>query len=214
MLAVSIDGRLAPPDGGAAQLGGPGDRRVLEEALAWADAVLIGAQTLRLHGSSCLIHASDLLRQRRDKGLPPQPTVVVWSRTGHFPPDLPFFQQPLARWLLQAECPDLPVVAAGFERILPFVNWRQTLGCLGSLGVARLAVLGGAELAGSLMTARALDEVQLTVCPRVLGGPHAWLPPQAAADPRSPWVLRRQGVLVGGELLLHYERQNPDGDKD
>ena len=37
VLAVSLDGRLAPPQGGAAQLGGPGDRRVLEEALAWAD---------------------------------------------------------------------------------------------------------------------------------------------------------------------------------
>ena len=43
MLAVSLDGRLAPPSGGAAQLGGSGDRQVLEQALAWSDAVLIGA---------------------------------------------------------------------------------------------------------------------------------------------------------------------------
>ncbi|MFO0103658.1 MAG: riboflavin biosynthesis protein RibD, partial [Cyanobium sp.] len=27
VLAVSLDGRLAPPEGGAAQLGGKGDRR-------------------------------------------------------------------------------------------------------------------------------------------------------------------------------------------
>ena len=45
VLAVSLDGRLAPPSGGAAQLGGAGDRRVLEQALAWSDAVLIGAGT-------------------------------------------------------------------------------------------------------------------------------------------------------------------------
>jgi formamidopyrimidine-DNA glycosylase len=34
VLAVSLDGRLAPADGGAAQLGGAGDRQVLEEAIA------------------------------------------------------------------------------------------------------------------------------------------------------------------------------------
>ena len=49
VLAVSLDGRLAPPSGGAAQLGGSGDRRVLEEALAWSDAALLGAGTLRAH---------------------------------------------------------------------------------------------------------------------------------------------------------------------
>ena len=49
VLAVSLDGRLAPPGGGAAQLGGAGDRRVLEQALTWADACLLGAGTLRAH---------------------------------------------------------------------------------------------------------------------------------------------------------------------
>ncbi|MCH1545666.1 MAG: dihydrofolate reductase family protein, partial [Synechococcus sp. MOX_bin32] len=44
-----MDGRLAPPEGGAAQLGGEGDRRALEQALAWGDACLIGARTLRAH---------------------------------------------------------------------------------------------------------------------------------------------------------------------
>ena len=37
VLAVSLDGRLAPPQGGAAQIGGRGDRRVLEEALAYLE---------------------------------------------------------------------------------------------------------------------------------------------------------------------------------
>ena len=55
VLAISLDGRLAPPEGGAAQLGGEGDRRALEHALAWADACLIGAGTLRAHQCTCLI---------------------------------------------------------------------------------------------------------------------------------------------------------------
>ena len=42
VLAISLDGRLAPAEGGAAQLGGQGDRRVLDASLAWADACLMG----------------------------------------------------------------------------------------------------------------------------------------------------------------------------
>ncbi len=210
VLAVSLDGRLAPPAGGAAQLGGKGDRRVLEEALAWADTVLIGARTLRLHGSTCLIHASDLLRRRQELGLAPQPAVMVWSRSGRFAPELPFFQQPVTRWLLLADAQPIPGAMAGFSRVVSFVDWTQTLSCWRALGVARVAVLGGAELAGSLMTARVLDELQLTVCPMVLGGPHSWLPSTAESDAMIHWVLRRQEPLLGGELLLHYERQSQD----
>ena len=97
VLAVSLDGRLAPPSGGAAQIGGPGDRRVLEEALAWADACLIGARTLRLHGSTCLVRQPDLLEQRSRQGRPPQPAAVVVSRSGSLDPSLCFFSQPLQR---------------------------------------------------------------------------------------------------------------------
>ena len=94
MLAVSLDGRLAPPSGGAAQLGGSADRRLLEEALAWSDAALIGAGTLRAHHSSCVIRDCDLLNQRQVQGRSPQPAALVVSREAGFPLEWPFFQQP------------------------------------------------------------------------------------------------------------------------
>ena len=77
VLAVSLDGRLALPHGGAAQLGRDGDRRVLEQALAWADACLIGAGTLRAHECTCLIQDQMLVQQRLQKGRPAQPAAVV-----------------------------------------------------------------------------------------------------------------------------------------
>ena len=80
VLAIGLDGRLAPPEGGAAQLGGKGDRAVLEQALAWADACLVGAGTLRAHQCTCLIHDPQLLEQRRQEGRPEQPAAVVVSR--------------------------------------------------------------------------------------------------------------------------------------
>jgi 5-amino-6-(5-phosphoribosylamino)uracil reductase len=208
VLAISLDGRLAPKEGGAAQLGGPGDRRVLEEALSWADGVLVGAQTLRLHRTSCLIHAPDLLRHRQKLGLPPQPPVVVWSRSGQFDSELPFFQQPVDRWLLLSSDAARPASALrGFTTILPFQDWPSALAQLGGLGLRRVTVLGGARLAAALVEAKALDELQLTLCPFLLGGGNLWLPPETWSDPSCQWELQRQEPLVGGEQLVLYCRQ-------
>jgi 5-amino-6-(5-phosphoribosylamino)uracil reductase len=209
VLAVSLDGRLAPASGGAAQLGGPGDRRVLEEALAWADGALVGAETLRRHGTTALIHHPDLLEARIAAGRPAQPIAIAASRSGALPPDLPFFRQPLERWLLRAA----PALASasrppGFTRYLDRPTWEQALQELGRLGLGRLAVLGGASLAAALLRENLLQELQLTLCPLVLGGSHTWLPPGAALPPGGPslWQLMEQRPLGGSELLLRYRR--------
>jgi 5-amino-6-(5-phosphoribosylamino)uracil reductase len=213
VLAVSLDGRLAPAEGGAAQLGGPGDRQVLEEALAWADAALVGAETLRRHGSICVIHRPELAEARRRQGRSAQPIAIAVSRSGRLPADLPFFRQPLARWLLQA--PSGPMVAPpeGFERHLTLESWRLALGALGGLGQRRLVVLGGAQLAASLAAEDLLDELQLTVCPRLLGGAHGWLPAGARVAPeaRAGWRLVEHRALPGDELLLRWRRPEVQG---
>ena len=203
VLAVSLDGRLAPPDGGAAQLGGAGDRRALEEALAWADGCLIGARTLRLHGSTCLIHGQELLAERRRQGRPDQPLALVVSRSGQLDPNLAFFQQPLQRWLLCPGSSDSP--PTGFARQLPLGDWPQGLQALGAAGLGRLVLLGGAELAGQLLHQQLVDGLQLTLCPQLLGGAHSWLPAPLRMEPNR-WTLEEQRPLGGDELLLRYRR--------
>lgn len=202
VLAVSLDGRLAPPSGGAAQIGGRGDRRVLEEALAWADAALLGANTLRLHGTTCLIREPDLLEQRLSQGRPAQPTAVVVSRSGRFDSPLRFFSQPLTRWLLG---PSLSEAPEGFEAVVPLHSWAEAISALGARGLQRLVLLGGAELAGALLQEQRVDELQLTLCPQLLGGPHSWLPSGVSLEP-SQWQLLEQRRLEGEELLLRYRR--------
>jgi len=213
VLAVSLDGRLAPADGGAAQLGGAGDRQVLEEALAWADAALVGAETLRRHGSTCLIHRPALVEARRRQGRSPQPIAIAVSRSGRLPAALPFFRQPLQRWLLQASALPPAAPAAGFERHLPLESWGQALEALGGLGQRRLVVLGGAQLAASLAAEDLLDELQLTVCPRLLGGAHGWLPAdtRVAPEARAGWRLVEHRALPGDELLLRWRRPGDQG---
>ncbi|MBU6250261.1 MAG: RibD family protein [Cyanobacteria bacterium REEB417] len=205
VLAISLDGRLAPAHGGPAQLGGKGDRRALEEALTWADGCLIGAQTLRLHGSTCLIKAPDLQLQRRSQGSAAQPVAIVVSRSGQLPPELPFFAQPVERWLLQP--PAGSGRPPGFTRHLPWRDWAQALAVLGEQGLRRLVVLGGAQLAAGLLQADCIDGMQLTLCPRLLAGPHSWVP----AATRLPlgqagWQLEHQQHLGDGEVLLRYGR--------
>ncbi|MFM8526018.1 MAG: RibD family protein [Cyanobacteriota bacterium] len=208
VLAVSLDGRLAPPAGGAAQLGGRGDRRALEEALAWAAGCLIGAETLRRHGSTCLIRHPDLLERRGLRGLGPQPVAVVVSRTGRWATELPFFTQPLPRWWLQGQSPsgDLPPQAPGFERCLPLRSWPEAITALAQAGLQRLVLLGGACLAQELLAEALVDELQLTLVPRLLGGAHSWVPPGSGPLPGGDWQLLEQRDLGEGELLLRYRR--------
>jgi len=213
VLAVSLDGRLAPPAGGAAQLGGAGDRRALEEALAWADGCLIGANTLRLHGTTCLIRQSDLLEQRRREGRSLQPIALAVSRSGQLPADLPFFDQPLERWLLTSMLCHRGTayqqeLRASFARILPLQPWPELLLELASYGLGRLVLLGGAELAASLIAAGCVDGLQLTICPVLLGGGHSWIPAETLIHHGDPgWKLEQQRAMEGDELLLRYRRR-------
>ena len=215
VLAVSLDGRLAPATGGAAQLGGVGDRRVLEEALAWSDGCLIGANTLRLHGCTCLIRDVDLLEQREQQGRSAQPVAVVLSRVLDWDQGLRFFKQPLQRWLAAVNPGDQevrPDDAAGFDCVLPAqLTWQALLDELACAGLERLVLLGGAGLCGSLLAEDLVDQLQLTITPHLLGGPHTWVPMDCTVplciDPNRGWSLKSVRQLSASEVVLHYQRR-------
>ena len=211
VLAVSLDGRLAPPEGGPAQLGGDGDRRALEQALEWADACLIGAGTLRAHESTCLIRDPQLRQKRVAQGRSPQPVVVVVSRQAEFLWSWRFFEQPLQRWLLSPKPP-----SQGFERWVPLgKTWRENLDELASLDLQRIVLLGGAGLVADMLQLDVVDELQLTLVPSLLGGEHTWVSDTQGLLPASlaqsgAWTLLASEMLGGDELLLRYSRQRRD----
>jgi len=89
--------------------------------------------------------------------------------------------------------------------VRPLGAWRDSLRDLAAGGLRRLVLLGGADLAGQLLTDQLVDQLQLTICPQLLGGPHSWLP--AGLDvAASRWTLLEQRLLEGEELLLRYGR--------
>ena len=211
VLAVSIDGRLAFAAGGKSELGGIGDRTVLEESLAWSDGVLIGGKTLRAHRNTCLIHNSTVMQCRRLAGQTSQPIAIVVSNKQAFPINLPFFQQPIERWLITSLNNNSPT-SIGFQRQFSLkAHWADTLIELSKAGLSRLVLLGGAQLVESLLEADQIDEMQLTITPRILGGMHTWVPPKTKNIPEqlttsNSWHLNNTKNLGGNELMISYQR--------
>ena len=213
VLAVSIDGRIAFPSGAATHLGGEDDRKFLEKSLAWADGTLIGGGTLRAHKNTCIIHNHELIKTRISEGRSKQPTVVVVSRQKEFCNSWPFFHQPIQRWLISPEeISNKHSVPSGFERQFSMkASWSQTISQLNQAGLFKLVLLGGSKLVGSFLKADQIDEIQLTLTPRIIGGSYTWIPTSIDNLPKklsrsNAWHLKKNELLSNSELLLHYYR--------
>ena len=213
VLATSLDGRISLPQGGASQLGTIKDREVLEESLAWSDGALLGGGTLRAHKSTCLIHKTNLIKNRLKSGRSKQPISLIISNKKKHELDWPFFQQPIRRWLISTKqvCKDnshLP----GYERHIYLKNkLSDTLKDIHALGVSKLVVLGGGKIIGFFFESDQIDEIQLTIIPKILGGEHLWIPHTLNNLPISlsqtgEWILRESFSLGNSELLVRYVR--------
>ena len=213
VIASSIDGRIAYPEGGKTQLGKEGDRLVLEESLAWADGVLIGGQTLRDHKSICLIHNENLIQQRLSKGKEKQPIALIVSNQASHPSIWPFFQQPVQRWLLQnTDIFNENLVPNGYHKKINLSdNWFNSLKILNNKGLSKIALLGGASLISSFIVEDLIDELQITITPQILGGRYCWIAYEfkelrKSFNKEDKWDLKESRKLGNSELLIRYFR--------
>ena len=213
VLATSIDGRVSPPEGGKANLGGDGDREVLEEALEWADAAMMGGGTIREHKSICLIKDSSLVAKRKSKRKSPQPIAIVVGSENIFSPEWPFFQQPVKRWILtDKNTSHKKYIQNSYHRILILRNtWAENLSDIYKEGISRLVLLGGPKLIESLLNEDQVDELQLTFTPRIIGGGNIWPTSNAhdlpiAITKNDSWKLKKIMPLINEEIMLSYLR--------
>jgi len=212
VLAISADGKIADALRSPARFGSPTDKRHLEAQIAAADAVLFGAATLRAYGTTLRVTSPDLQAQRHAQGQSPQPIQIVCSASGDLDPDLLFFQQPVPRWLLTTSAGAKHWDGSSqFERILvndfgSGFDWLAVLQELHQVGVTRLAILGGGELVAGLLAAGCIDELNLTICPLLLGGRTA--PTPVAGDGFAEAIAPRLELLsvraVEQEVFLKY----------
>jgi len=218
VLAMSADGKIADVKRSPARFSSLVDQAHLEKQLAAADAVLFGAGTLRTYGTTMSVSDPQLLQQRLQQNLPPQPLQIVASLSAEIDPQIRFFRQDVSRWLLTTT-PGARHWHEGveFARILvceaPAANgidWVSALQQLASLGISRLAVIGGGELVASLIADDLIDEFWLTVCPLILGGADAPTPVEGTgfvSEQLAPRLKLLSAEVVNQEVFLHYRRQ-------
>lgn len=213
VLAMSADGKISDVARSAAGFGSSVDRKHLDVQVARADGLLFGAGTLRADGKAEKVFDPILLEQRQNQGQYPQPVQIICSGSGAINPQLKFFQQPVARWLLTTsqgaknwqQRPE-------FERILVVetqagtIDWVKAFEQLASLNIKSLTVLGGGELVASLLKADLVDEFWLTVCPFIFGGALAPTPVDGEGffSQTAPRLELLSVERIEEEIFIHY----------
>lgn len=213
VLGMSADGKIAPANPKAARRPDPVDHAHLEVQTAQADLILIGAGTIRAEGSTYTIGNPELLAARQVRGQPPQPITCVVSASLDLPVELPFFGQPVERWIFSTakaiaanRQPELAerarLIAVGESDL----DWDRAYTVLAEAGIKRVAALGGGGLIAALLAAGRIDDLWLTVWPVIFGGKEATTPVEVKGfEPLSAPNLELVELHQrGSELFLHY----------
>jgi riboflavin-specific deaminase-like protein len=174
-MVSTLDGRAAL-EGRTRGLSTDLDRRLFHQLRTQVDAVMVGAGTLRTERYGRMIKSAELRERRSAEGLDPDPLAVVVSASLGLPPDLPLFQEPEQHVVIATGSDaELPGAAAKVEYIrsgddLPLLMSRLRE----EHGVRAVLCEGGPTLNSHLLAAGLVDELFLTLHPKLVGGSDAF----------------------------------------
>jgi riboflavin-specific deaminase-like protein len=198
-MVATVDGRAAVK-GSAVGIGSPADHRLMRELRAEADVVLHGAGTVRADPLSARV-PPDLVAQRVERGLSPQPLGAIVTRSGNLPAQHPYYDSPTVVYV--ASDAALPVHLPTVE-VVRIQSVADVIADLARRGARRILCEGGPTLNSALFAARLIDEVFLTLAPKLAGGE---APLTIVQGPPFASMLRlelRSLVERQGELFLRY----------
>lgn len=198
----STDGAMEI-DGLSTALSGPDDKRVFGVLRMLADAVLVGAGTLRRENYRPIRLSPPRIAWRRAHGLPDVPTLVTVTRSLDLDPAMPALAgapvRPIILTSSATRRPDLERVADVLR-----VDDQELIPAVRARGLDHVLCEGGPELFGTLLAADAVDEVCLTVAPILAGAGASRIVTGPAAAARR---MRPAHVLRGGDhLMIRYVR--------
>jgi 2,5-diamino-6-(ribosylamino)-4(3H)-pyrimidinone 5'-phosphate reductase len=206
-MAVSVDGRINSRRRERFALGGPHDRRLMDVLRARADAVIIGAGTVRHDGHPMLIRYADLRAQRLARRRTPHPVNVVLSRDLDLPLR-PFFASDETRRIVFTTRGAPRARVRRFARVAEVVvlpgaspSPKLVVNALRERGLHRLILEGGGEIHFAFAKAGLVDEWYVTLTPRLIGGRTA------------PSFLDGEGFLKRDHLELRLVSQRRVGDE-
>ena len=173
-MVSSLDGK-ATLDWRTKGLSSDVDRRLFHHLRTQADAVMVGAGTAREERYGRITKNDELREKRANEGLVPDALAVVVSGRLDLPADLPLLNAPHQRVIIATGSEDeLPGVTGDVEyarvgddlpRLLAYLHERH--------GVRSILCEGGPTLNSFLFAADVVDELFLTLNPKILGGASA-----------------------------------------
>jgi riboflavin-specific deaminase-like protein len=206
-FVATVDGR-ATIEGRSGPIGSEADTEMLGRLRCRFDAVMIGAGTMRVERYGRLASKEDTRRRREAIGLDPNPLMVIVSGRLDLPWDAPLFTAGEGRVLIltasEAEPPETPTPLQ-VQRHEGAVNLTDALKRLhDEHGVRALLSEGGPHLHEQLQADGLVDELFLTIAPKLSGGEAPRIlegPLPGVVDFHLAWLLEEDG-----ELFARYQR--------
>jgi len=175
-MISTFDGAIAV-NGRSGLLGGPSDRRVFTILRAWADVIVVGAGTVRAERYGPVRLDDDLRERRRGRGQLPVPPIAIVTRSGNLDWSSPLFTESEVRPLVVTSADSDAETRARGETVADFVlagservDVSTALRALQELGHRSVLLEGGPGLNSDFVAAGLLDELCLTVSPRLVAG--------------------------------------------
>jgi riboflavin biosynthesis pyrimidine reductase len=211
-FVASLDGAVHL-DGYSKGLSGEADRAVFSILRRHADAVLVGAGTLRQEQYHRLRLAATHSAWRVTQGLSAQPTLVIVSSSLDLDPrQSALAEAPVRPIVLTHAGPD-PARLAALEPVAevlvvgdPTVDLAAGLAELRRRGLDQILCEGGPRLFGDLIAADLVDELCLTISPVLAGaGSERIVTGALTSAPRNLRPI--QIIEADGFLLTRYGRR-------
>ena len=178
-MAMTADGKIATANRAVHSFGSARDLRHLYELRATADAVMCGARTVEISHSILDNGGKKFGRLRVKRRLAEYNLRVIVSGSGSVDPASEIFQQKFSPIIVlttqRASAKKLAALRSLADEVKIFgedeVNFPAALRwLLQKYGVKRLLCEGGGEMNDALFRASLVDEVHLTICPKIFGG--------------------------------------------
>jgi riboflavin biosynthesis pyrimidine reductase len=161
------------------------DRHLFHHLRTQADCVLVGAGTVRAERYGRITKSGELRDKRVAEGFEPEALAVVVSASGNVPPDLPLLQEPEQQVVIDSGA-DLPLLMARLRE---------------DYGVRSVLCEGGPTLNAHLLAADLVDELFLTLSPKLVGG-QAAITIVAGPELVEPVDLELVWTVKGGESMF------------
>jgi 2,5-diamino-6-hydroxy-4-(5-phosphoribosylamino)pyrimidine 1'-reductase len=209
-MAATVDGKITSAAREYPRLTSEHDRREMDRLRAEADAIAVGARTLRADDPPLQVRNDEMRAHRRTLGKPAGLLRVLITASGQVDPSSRFFDDTDAgagRIVATVEAlPDESLVALADRAEVwklgrDEVDLKELLKRLAARGVGRLLVEGGGELNWAFLRRDLVDELYVTIAPALLGGREA------------PTLLEGDGFVMDAQRRLRLESVRREGDE-